>query len=148
MRPGARRLVWCWRGVDAVSRLLVLRVLCCVCVYIGLLVFVSVNRNRGHTRSSAKIGTIQRRLAWPLRKDDTHKSRTYHTFLGHRHQSCLHSILPPMTIHLAESQSITANISTSSCDLPPLVLFYAIARSKRTGRRGPMSGHTARSGIE
>ena len=37
-------------------------------------------RNRGHTRSSAKIGTIQRRLAWPLRKDDTHKSRMYHTF--------------------------------------------------------------------
>ena len=28
-----------------------------------------------------KIGTIQRRLAWPLRKDDTHKSRTYHFFL-------------------------------------------------------------------
>ena len=25
--------------------------------------------------SSVKIGTIQRRLAWPLRKDDTHKSR-------------------------------------------------------------------------
>ena len=32
--------------------------------------------------SSDKIGTIQRRLAWPLRKDDTHKSRTYHTFLA------------------------------------------------------------------
>jgi hypothetical protein len=31
--------------------------------------------------SSVKIGTIQRRLAWPLRKDDTHKSRKYHTFL-------------------------------------------------------------------
>jgi hypothetical protein len=30
--------------------------------------------------SSVKIGTIQRRLAWPLRKDDTHKSRKYHTF--------------------------------------------------------------------
>ena len=28
--------------------------------------------------SSEKIGTIQRRLAWPLRKDDTHKSRMYH----------------------------------------------------------------------
>ena len=26
--------------------------------------------------SSVKIGTIQRRLAWPLRKDDTHKSRS------------------------------------------------------------------------
>ncbi|MCD7471162.1 hypothetical protein HAX54_011475 [Datura stramonium] len=25
--------------------------------------------------ASDKIGTIQRRLAWPLRKDDTHKSR-------------------------------------------------------------------------
>ena len=28
-----------------------------------------------------KIGTIQRRLAWPLRKDDTHKSRSVHNFL-------------------------------------------------------------------
>ena len=26
--------------------------------------------------SSSKIGTIQRILAWPLRKDDTHKSRS------------------------------------------------------------------------
>ena len=26
--------------------------------------------------SSVKIGTIQRRLAWPLRKDDTHESRS------------------------------------------------------------------------
>ena len=33
------------------------------------------------TVSYDKIGTIQRRLAWPLRKDDTHKSRTYHFFL-------------------------------------------------------------------
>ena len=30
--------------------------------------------------SSVKIGTIQRRLAWPLRKDDTHKSRRVHNF--------------------------------------------------------------------
>ena len=27
-------------------------------------------------RSPVKIGTIPRRLAWPLRKDDTHKSRS------------------------------------------------------------------------
>ena len=32
--------------------------------------------------SSDKIGTIQRRLAWPLRKDDTHKSRSVNDFLG------------------------------------------------------------------
>ena len=31
-------------------------------------------------RSSVKIGTIQRRLAWPLRKDDTHKSRSVTNF--------------------------------------------------------------------
>ena len=32
--------------------------------------------------SSVKIGTIQRRLAWPLRKDDTHKSRSVDHFFG------------------------------------------------------------------
>ena len=32
--------------------------------------------------SSVKIGTMQRRLAWPLRKDDTHKSRSVSNFLG------------------------------------------------------------------
>ena len=31
--------------------------------------------------TSVKIGTIQRRLAWPLRKDDTHKSRRVDNFL-------------------------------------------------------------------
>ena len=31
--------------------------------------------------SSDKIGTIQRRLAWPLCKDDTHKSRSGISFL-------------------------------------------------------------------
>ena len=48
--------------------------------YLGVVGVRNDDRNRGQTRSSAKIGTIQRRLAWPLRKDDTHKSRTYHTF--------------------------------------------------------------------
>jgi hypothetical protein len=33
---------------------------------------------RNSSESSVKIGTIQRRLAWPLRKDDTQKSRMYH----------------------------------------------------------------------
>lgn len=35
--------------------------------------------------SSVKIGTIQRRLAWPLRKDDTHKSRSVNNFLFSRY---------------------------------------------------------------
>jgi len=32
--------------------------------------------------SSVKIGTIQRRLAWPLRKDDTHKSGSVLNFFS------------------------------------------------------------------
>ena len=32
--------------------------------------------------TSVKIGTIQRRLAWPLRKDDTHKSRSVNNFFS------------------------------------------------------------------
>ena len=39
----------------------------CGCILLLLLLTDSL---RG---SSVKIGTIQRRLAWPLRKDDTHK---------------------------------------------------------------------------
>ena len=35
----------------------------------------------GFRASSVKIGTIQSRLAWPLRKDDTHKSRSGNNFL-------------------------------------------------------------------
>ena len=38
----------------------------------------SVDSSRG---SSVKIGTIQRRLAWPLRKDDKHKSRSVHQLI-------------------------------------------------------------------
>ena len=37
--------------------------------------------------SSVKIGTIQRRLAWPLRKDDTHKSRSVNNFF-HSRRAC------------------------------------------------------------
>ncbi|CAM6015142.1 unnamed protein product [Sphagnum balticum] len=34
------------------------------------------------SETSDKIGTIQRRLAWPLRKDDTHKSRNGPNFFA------------------------------------------------------------------
>ena len=32
-------------------------------------------------RASVKIGTIQRRLAWPLRKDDTQIREAFHIFV-------------------------------------------------------------------
>ena len=47
----------------------------------GLRVVADVASSDSFRRSSDKIGTIQRRLAWPLRKDDTHKSRSVTSFL-------------------------------------------------------------------
>ena len=38
-------------------------------------------------RGTVKIGTIQRRLAWPLRKDDTHKSRSVNHFFFSKTQN-------------------------------------------------------------
>jgi len=54
-----RRFASEWRavGVDSVGRQM----------------FIALDSLRG---SSIKIGTILRRLAWPLRKDDTHTSRS------------------------------------------------------------------------
>ena len=40
-------------------------------IYMCTSLCMSLDSLRG---SSVKIGTVQRRLAWPLRKDDTHKS--------------------------------------------------------------------------
>ena len=51
-----------------------------VVVAVGSLVFLNL-RLDSLGGSSDKIGTIQRRLAWPLRKDDTHKSRSVPSFL-------------------------------------------------------------------
>ena len=39
------------------------------------------NKNSARFRSTyTKIGTIQRRLAWPLRKDDTQIREAFHIF--------------------------------------------------------------------
>ncbi|WMV57307.1 hypothetical protein MTR67_050692 [Solanum verrucosum] len=52
------------------------------------------NKNRSEaigvvpSGTSDKIGTIQRRLAWPLRKDDTHKSRNGPNFFAGRRRLC------------------------------------------------------------
>ena len=55
------------------------------------LVLVSVDSLRG---SSVKIGTIQRRLAWPLRKDDTHKSRSVNNLLKKQQQTSTSQCTP------------------------------------------------------
>jgi len=64
----------------------------CSCIYsqkFGLSDVTSV--------TSVKIGTIQRRLAWPSRRDDTHKSRNGSNFffmhalhLAGNHKACKH----------------------------------------------------------
>ena len=45
-----------------------------------IMVIRTTTRTDSLRGSSVKIGTIQRRLAWPLRKDDTHKSRSVNSF--------------------------------------------------------------------
>ena len=45
----------------------------CIYIYIYTPTYVHKDSLRG---ASVKIGAMQRRLAWPLRKDDTHKSRS------------------------------------------------------------------------
>ena len=53
--------------------------ICCIHVYIYIyMLCIAEDSLRG---SSVKIGTIQRRLAWPLRKDATHESRSVKTVI-------------------------------------------------------------------
>ena len=67
------------------SRLCCPLLVCCsrLCCFFGVLFSRDSLR-----RSSDKIGTIQRRLAWPLRKDDTHKSRSVPSFFSRSSGNC------------------------------------------------------------
>jgi len=66
-------------------------------------------------RSSVKIGTIQRRLAWPLRKDDTQKSRMVSNFffLLLVHVSC-NGHLPSHSQTSRLLQRVSENVSPRS----------------------------------
>ena len=81
-------------------------------------------QSRNSSESSVKIGTIQRRLAWPLRKDDTQKSRMYH-FLLRLQQTFAQKQLKP---------------SLNNPKQPPRPAHYTPMRSnspcKRPGRKG------------
>ena len=45
-----------------------------ICMY--AYIYIYIYNSDSLSGSSVQIGTIQRRLAWPLRKDDTRKSRS------------------------------------------------------------------------
>jgi len=60
--------------------------------------------------SSDKIGTIQRRLAWPLRKDDTHKSRSVPSFLNNELFARLGVCLCVLCLHPQEAEETTRQI--------------------------------------
>jgi hypothetical protein len=49
-------------------------------------IFDPNKREKKKKKQGTKIGTIQRRLAWPLRKDDTQKSRMVSNFLIHHYR--------------------------------------------------------------
>ena len=67
--------------------------------------------------TSVKIGTIQRRLAWPLRKDDTHKSRSVQCFL-------LLFALQAQTGHIERASLWGLNRVVALCGLTPHPLCY------------------------
>ena len=50
-------------------------------VYIGTIISSQLYSKRN---TYTKIGTIQRRLAWPLRKDDTQNREAFHIFAAAR----------------------------------------------------------------
>ena len=47
-----------------------------MCIYIYIYIHTYIYVSDPLWGSSVKVGTTQRRLAWPMRKDDTHKSRS------------------------------------------------------------------------
>ncbi|KEH19502.1 hypothetical protein MTR_8g461450 [Medicago truncatula] len=55
--------------------------------------------------TSDKIGTIQRRLAWPLRKDDTHKSRNGQLHVNRTGSPCDSGLL-----HLFQTSQEESNL--------------------------------------
>ena len=58
--------------------------------------------------SSVKLGTIQRRLAWPLRKDDTHKSRSVNHTMPCRHLPLLVRLSGVMATSTGAEETPTA----------------------------------------
>ncbi|KAM3568169.1 hypothetical protein VYU27_009705 [Nannochloropsis oceanica] len=66
---------------------------------------------------NAKIGTIQRRLAWPLRKDDTHKSRRPGTGID-----TLASPVHSFTVRGAASISVLASLDSEHTQQPHLII--------------------------
>ena len=90
--------------------------------------------------SSVKIGTIQRRLAWPLRKDDTHKSGSVMNFCSHGFCQCrCCCCCPPACV-------CTRPASPHGCDTaarPPARLHVHTLAGRDAARRPqPSCSHT------
>ena len=91
--------------------------------------------------SSVKIGTMRRRLAWPLRKDDTHKSRSVNNdilqndMLGH--------ILYYNMIYYNMIWCNTIEKYKQSCETrrPQQLLLFPISGSGPLGQRSGLIGH-------
>ena len=81
--------------------------------------------------SSVKIGTIQRRLAWPLRKDDTHKSRSVNIF-SRRENTHTHICLKPNI--QKQTNTTTTVIGVLRLRSPLLLSLQTEGGESRVGR--------------
>ena len=121
-------------------------ILCCGAVHL-------LDSLRG---SSVKIGTIQRRLAWPLRKDDTHKSRRVHNFFfvhqmqpPDRHKRSGSARLAPLLfLSTAESSTEAADRTESSTDRPGDPAESSTEAADRTESSTDRPGDPAESSTE
>uniref|UniRef100_A0A7N0TKQ2 Uncharacterized protein n=1 Tax=Kalanchoe fedtschenkoi TaxID=63787 RepID=A0A7N0TKQ2_KALFE len=78
--------------------------------------------------TSDKIGTIQRRLAWPLRKDDTHKSRNGPNFFAIFHSDFYH-----LGFFRDRLGFLSSDFQAYRCHLLEISLFMMRIRGFRLG---------------
>jgi len=72
-------------------------------------------RNKGSARFGStytKIGTIQRRLAWPLRKDDTQIREAFHIF---KRIKCIQNCIIKKERNKGIARKIKINFSVGTC---------------------------------
>ena len=93
-------------------------------MYIYIYIYIYICSTDSLRESSVKIGTIHRRLAWPLRKDDIHAcSMTSHsisTSKVHPSEKAELGVTDCMSYH--EFQTTPKSATTDYPDVPPSLM--------------------------
>ena len=86
--------------------------------------------------SSVKNGTIQRRLAWPLRKDDTHKSISVNNYYRTCKAMMIITVIVIQLTFMITMISITSTTTTTTTMIMIMIMIMMIrTHNKVAGRR-------------